>query len=468
MSETVKNRKPTRKYYINLLLFILSIIVITLIWPHGSKVNWLKILGTSILISSCYLILYLFLSHFRSEVLDVNRKTLFIILIILSFVVFTRVGITFADQEVLFLIPFVIIPVVIRTFYDARLALFILLITIMLSGFMVPDPFEFIFMSFISGMVAIFTLTNIHRQAKYFIISLLVVITYSVLYLGINLMHYGDFDKVKWSDFYFFVGNAVLVLISYPIIFIFEKGFLFLSDATLLELADINQPLLRKLADEAPGSFQHSLQVANLAEEAARITGTNLLLVRTGALYHDIGKIANPKYYIENQTDGFSPHDNLNPEDSVKVIINHVRNGVILAKNFKLPVQIIDFIRSHHGTTVAYFFFKKYTDLHPWELNRKKDFAYPGPKPVSKETAIIMMADAVEASSRSLEKHTEEAIDELVERIVYLQEQDGQFSEIPLTFKDISDIKDAFKKRLSNIYHVRVAYPERELEPPSP
>ncbi|HEX7494912.1 MAG TPA: HDIG domain-containing protein [Bacteroidales bacterium] len=463
MSETSKNWMPTRKYYINLLFFILSIIVITLIWPHGSKVNWLKILGTSILISSCYLILYLFLSHFRSEVLDVNRKTLFIILIILTFVVFTRIVITFADQKILFLIPFVIIPVVIRTFYDARLALFILLITIMLSGFMVPDPFEFIFISFISGMAAIFTLTNIHRHAKYFIISLLVVLIYSVLYLGINLMHYGNFDKVKSSDFYIFAGNAVLVLISYPIIFIFEKGFLFLSDATLLELADINQPLLRKLADEAAGSFQHSLQVANLAEEAARITGTNLLLVRTGALYHDIGKIANPKYYIENQTDGFSPHDNLNPEESAKVIINHVKNGIILAKNFKLPVQIIDFIRSHHGTTVAYFFFKKYSELHPWDTNRKKEFTYPGPKPFSKETAIIMMADAVEASSRSLGKYTEEAISELVERIVYLQEQDGQFSDIPLTFKDISDIKDAFKKRLSNIYHIRVAYPEREL-----
>jgi putative nucleotidyltransferase with HDIG domain len=462
MSETVKNRKPTRKYYINLLFFILSIIIITMIWPHGSKVNWLKILGTSVLISSCYLILYLFLSHFRSEVLDVNRKTLFIILIILSFVALTRFAITFTDQKVLFLIPFVIIPVVIRIFYDARLALFILLITIMLSGFMVPDPFEFIFMSFISGMAAIFTLTNIHRHAKYFIISLLVLLTYSILYLGINLMHYGSIDKVKWSDFYFFAGNAVLVLISYPIIFIFEKGFLFLSDATLLELADINQPLLRKLADEAPGSFQHSLQVANLAEEAARITGTNLLLARTGALYHDIGKIANPKYYIENQIDGLSPHDNLNPDDSAKVIINHVKNGIILAKNFKLPVQIIDFIRSHHGTTVAYFFFKKYTDLNPWDTNRKKDFTYPGPKPFSKETAIIMMADAVEASSRSLGKHTEEAISELVERIVYLQEQDGQFSDIPLTFKDISDIKNAFKKRLSNIYHVRVAYPERE------
>ena len=260
-----------------------------------------------------------------------------------------------------------------------------------------------------------------------------------------------------------FAGNGVLVLISYPVIFIFEKKFLFLSDTTLLELADINQPLLRKLAVEAPGSFQHSLQVANLAEEAARITGANLLLVRTGALYHDIGKIANPKYFIENQTEEISPHDDLNPLDSARMIINHVKNGVILAKNFKLPVQIIDFIRTHHGTTVAYYFFKKFTDLYPWDTSKESEFTYPGPKPFSRETAIIMMADAVEASSRSLKKHTEDSISELVERIIYIQEQDGQFSEIPLTFKDISDIKDAFKKRLQNIHHVRIAYPEREF-----
>jgi hypothetical protein len=455
--------KPTRKYFLNLIYFVLSTIIVVAIWPHSSKESWIRILGTLILVSSCYLVLWLFLSHFRSEVLDVTRKTLFIILTILSFVTLTRFAITFADKNVLFLIPIVIIPVVIRTFYDARLALFILLITIMISGFMVPDPFVYIFMSFISGMVAIFTLTNIYRRAKLFITSLTVLISYSAIYLGLNLMHSGNFDNLKLSAFYLFAGNGLLVLISYPIISVFEMKFLFLSDSTLLELADTNQPLLRKLAEEAPGSFQHSLQVANLAEEAARITGANLLLVRTGALYHDIGKIANPAYYIENQKDDLSPHESLNPEDSAKVIINHVRNGVILAKNFKLPIQIIDFIKTHHGTTIAYFFFKKYTDLHPWDTSKEKDFTYPGPKPFSKETAVIMMADAVEASSRSLLKYTEESISELVERIIYLQEQDGQFSEVPLTFKDISDIKSAFKKRLSNIYHIRVAYPERDF-----
>ena len=461
MSESQILWKPTRKYVLNLIYFILSIIIIVAIWPHDSKESWMRIFGIFILVASCYLVLWLFLAHFRSEVLDVTRKTLFIIIIILSFVSLTRFVISFADRSFLFLIPFVIIPVVIRTFYDARLALFILLITIMLSGFMVSDSFEFIFMSFISGMVAIFTLTNIYRRFKLFLTAGVVILSYSVLYLGLSLMINGNVDKVKLSEFYLFAGNGLLVLISYPIIFVFEKRFLFLSDVTLLELADTNQPLLRKLAEEAPGSFQHSLQVSNLAEEAARTTGANLLLVRTGALYHDIGKIANPKYFIENQIDGISPHDNLDPAESAKLIINHVRNGVVLAKNFKLPVQIIDFIRTHHGTTVAYFFFKKYTELHPSDTGKENEFTYPGPRPFSKETALVMMADAVEASSRSLVKYTEESISELVERIVYLQEQDGQFADIPLTFKDISDIKSAFKKRLSNIYHVRVAYPDR-------
>jgi putative nucleotidyltransferase with HDIG domain len=230
----------------------------------------------------------------------------------------------------------------------------------------------------------------------------------------------------------------------------------------LLELADTNQPLLRKLAEEAPGSFQHSLQVANLAEEAARIVGVNPLFVRTGSLYHDIGKIANPKYFIENQDSDSSPHDNLDPKDSARVIINHVNSGVILAKNYKVPIQIIDFIRMHHGTTTAYYFLKKYSDLHPSEKNLRNYFIYPGPKPFSKETAIVMMADAVEAASRSLVQFSEEEINEMVERIITLQEQDDQFSEVPLTFKDMSGIKDVFKKRLSNIYHSRITYPDRD------
>ena len=459
MAELQKRVNPSGKSRIIFAFFLFSIIVVSAILPYPEKDSILKYTGSFIIVSSSYLVLYLFLYHFRSEVLMVIRKTLFIIMIILIFLILTKIIVASPYQNLLYLVPFAVIPIMIRTFYDARLALFTLLITLMLAGLIVPDPFRFVFMNFISGMVAIFSMVNIYRKARLLFIALMVFISYSALYTGTGLMIDGSFKNVLLIQIIVFAVNSVLLLVSYPVIFYFEKEFLFLSDATLLELADTNQPLLRKLADEAPGSFQHSLQVSNLAEEAARIIGANLLLVRTGALYHDIGKIADPEYFTENQSDGISPHENMDPAESAKVIINHVKNGVVLAKNYKLPVQIIDFIRMHHGTTTAYYFLKKYSDMHPGITGMEKEFTYPGPRPFSKETAVVMMADAVEASSRSLGKYTEEAISEMVERVLYLQENAGQFSEVPLTFKDISDIKAAFKKRLANMHHVRIAYP---------
>ena len=446
---------------LNLIFFVLSVAAVVAILIHGDQEKHFAFIGTLIVVSSCFVVLYLFLLQFRSEVLQVARKTLFVLLAIVAFVLVAKMVTDLPGRNLIFLVPFAVIPVMVRTFYDARLALFILLITLMLSGFMIPRPFEFILMSFISGMVAIFTLTNIYKRAKLFFTALMVIISYSGLWLGINLMLNGKIPEAFFSDILRFGINGALVLISYPLIFIFEQKFLLLSDATLLELADTNQPVLRKLAEEAPGSFQHSLQVANLAEEAARMIGANLLLVRAGALYHDIGKIANPKYFVENLVDEVSPHENIDPKESARIIINHVKSGVVLAKNYRVPVQIIDFIRTHHGTTVAYFFFKKFVDMNPDGMNREKEFGYPGPKPFTKETAVVMMADAVEASSRSLDKYNEESISELVERILYIQEQDSQYSDVPLTFKDISEIKNIFKKRLLNIHHLRVAYPER-------
>jgi putative nucleotidyltransferase with HDIG domain len=450
-----------KKDMLNLFLFLASIASVVAIIIHNRNLTLTEMAGTGIVVVLCYVVLYLFLLQFRQEVLNVVRKTFFILLAIVAFILIARLVLSMNVRNIIFLVPFAIIPVIIRTFYDARLALFILLITIMLAGFMVPQPFIFIFMSFISGMAAIFTLTNNFRKSRLLFTSLMVIISYTVLYSGICLMQGQEIRRLVLSDFLFLAGNGILVLISYPLILIFEQEFLLVSDTTLLELADINQPLLRKLAVEAPGSFQHSLQVSNLAEEAARTIGANLHLVRTGALYHDIGKIANPRYYIENQIDETSPHDRLDPKESSRVIINHVKNGVVLAKNYKIPVPVIDFIRTHHGTTVAYFFYKKYMDLHPGESGMEKMFMYPGPKPFSKETAVVMMADAVEASSRSLGKYTEENINELVERIIYIQEQDGQYSDVPITYKDMSDIKSAFKKRLTDIYHTRISYPER-------
>jgi len=442
-------------------IFLVSIIAVVVMLSRKNDISLRQLTGTVIVVTLCYLVLYLFLFQFRHEVLRVLLKTFFILLAILTFLFLTRLALSLPAKNIILLVPFAIIPVIVRTFYDARLALFILLITIMLAGFIVPEPYVFIFISFISGMVAIFTLTNNFRKSRLFFTSLMVIISNTVLYFGISLIKGGNEFGLDPVDFLMLTGNGLLVLLSYPLILLFEQEFLLVSDTTLLELADTNQPLLRKLAVEAPGSFQHSLQVSNLAEEAARAIGANVNLVRTGALYHDIGKIAKPTYFIENQKEEINPHEDLDPRDSSKVIINHVKNGVILAKNYKIPVPVIDFIRTHHGTTVSYFFFKKYMDQHPEEEEMEKLFAYPGPRPFSKETAIVMMADAVEASSRTLNKYSGENISELVERIVYLQEQDGQFADVPLTYKDMSDIKNAFKKRLTNIYHARIAYPDR-------
>jgi hypothetical protein len=452
------------KTVVNFLLFIAAMGIVTAILSWGQNPGSLVFTGTAIVVATCFMVLYIFLFQFHREVLHVTRKVFFMLITIILFIAVTKVVAGLPKENLIFLIPFAVIPIIIRTFYDARLALMILLLTLILCSFLVPQPLEFVFVNFIAGIAAIFTLKKVYRKSRLFFTSFIVIITYAVVWTGINFMEGGMLPEDFSNTLLLFAGNGLLVLISFPLVFLFEQDFLLLSDATLIELTDTNQPLLRKFAEDAPGSFQHSLQVSHLAEEAARVIGANYLLVRTGSLYHDIGKIGNPKYFVENQGDEISPHEKLDPKESARMIISHVRNGVNLAKNYKLPIQIIDFIRMHHGTTVAYFFYKKYIDQHPGEesgLAGEKPFTYPGPKPFSKETAVVMMADAVEAGSRSLTSFTEKSISELVERIIYLQEQDGQFSEVPLTFKDMSDIKDVLKRRLSNIYHARVVYPDR-------
>lgn len=438
----------------NLVFFILATLATTFAWPHNS--HFRELAGSFIITLSCFTVLYYFLAHYSPEVLKVTLKTVFILSLIVTFPILTRLTVSYKEDLVM-LVPFALVTVIIRTFYDGRLAFFILLITVSLSSFFVNDPFGFAFMNIIAGTAAVFTLKNTQGRWKFLFTALVVALSYSLLYAAFALL--SDDKSALPSEWLVFPGNALLVLLCYPLIYIFERRFRFLSDATLLELADTNHPLLRKLADEAPGSFQHSLQVANLAEEAARSTGANILLARAGAMYHDIGKIAGPKYFIENQNNGVSPHDTLDPAASARMIINHVNSGVILAKNFKIPAPLIDFIQTHHGTSVTYFFYKKFTQKYPDCTEKEREFEYPGPKPFSRETAIVMMADAVEASSRSLEKQTEENISELVERIILLQEQSGQFANVPFTFRDMSIIKAAFKKRLSTMYHGRIAYP---------
>ena len=459
MSLTEKVSKPAKKDFLNIILFIISIFTVVAAGTDVNNIFIIDIAGDIIIVSTCYLLLYLFLSHFRHEIMDVSRKMFFILAAILAFVLLTRFATTLPQKDIVFLIPFALIPIVIRTFYDARLALFILLITLLLAGFMVPEPFEFIFISMIAGIVAILSLSDINRRYKLLFSSLVVTITYIIIYMALELRGAGSSGSMTLPDIKWFIGNGILILSGYPIISVFEKRFYFLSDSTMLELSDSSHPLLRRLSEEAPGSYQHSLQVANLAEAASRAIDANVLLARTGSLYHDIGKIISPLNFIENQPPDSSPHSNLDPAESSRLIISHVDDGVMLARKYKLPVQIIDFIRTHHGTTKTYFFYKKYLELNKKTRGIEKDFIYGGPKPFTRELAIVMMADAVEAASRTLENYTEDSISELVERIVMIQEHEDQFSDAPLTFRDISEIKAVFRKRLSNIYHSRIVYP---------
>lgn len=424
---------------------------------RGTNMNFL-LLGQSILIFFSLLVLYLFLRNFRREILKNVRKSSFILFLLLLIVVISLMVLRY-DVINFYVIPFAILPIIIRTFYDERLALFVHIIGLLIIGLFAPNAFEFVFLNFIVGIVAIFSLSNIHRRSKLFYSAVIIVFTYSILYFGFDLIKERSLSGINWYSFAWFGGNGLLVLTCYPLIYFFEKIFGFLSDATLMELSDTNQPLLRKLAEEAPGTFQHSMQVANLAEAAAYKIGGNPLLVRTGALYHDIGKMSNPMYFIENQTTGLNPHDSLPFEESATIIISHVTKGIEMAQKHKLPEQIIDFIRTHHGNTRVQYFYKSFLKKHPNESIHLDQFTYPGPKPFSKETAVVMMADSVEAASRSLKEPNEENIDQLVESIINYQVIEEQFSEANITFKDITVIKGIFKNKLRNIYHIRIAYP---------
>ena len=426
----------------------------------GTSTNYHLILfGQIILIFASVLVLFLFLYNFRKEILKHNLKTTFILLLVLLSVLTASVVIK-SNMISLYVIPFAILPIIISTFYDDRLALFIHTITILLIGFIVPNGFEFVFLQFIAGIVAIFSLSQIHRRGQLFVSSILVIISYCIVYFGMAIIQEGNIREINLYNFAWFAGNGLLLLSAYPLIYLFEKLFGFLSDITLMELSDTNNELLRELAEKAPGSFQHSLQVANLSEEAIFKLGGNPLLVRTGALYHDIGKSFNPQYFIENQVAGINPHDKLSFEKSAQIIIEHVTKGVEIAKKHKLPYQIISFIETHHGTTKTKYFYHSFINKYPDKKVDISKFTYPGPAPFSKETAVLMMADSVEAASRSLKVYTDETINELIDKIIDTQINEGQLDNVELTFKDITTIKNIFKNKIKNIYHTRIEYPE--------
>jgi hypothetical protein len=420
---------------------------------------WVLIAGQALLVVILFIILFLFLHSFRREILYHDSKIIFILLLITAMTVISSLLLR-KNLVSIYVIPFAIIPIFIRTFYDSRLALFIHLVTVFLVGFFVPNSFEFVFIHFIAGVVAIISLTTVYRRGKLFLSVAYIFLAYALVYTGIVTIQEGTPLSINPLNLAWFAGNALLLLATYQLIYLFEKIFGFLSDTTLMELSDTNQELLRKLAEVAPGTFQHSLQVANLAESAIHKIGGNPLLVRAGALYHDIGKMVNPYFFIENQSPDFNPHFGIDFEESAEKIIKHVSDGVQIAKKNRLPEQIIDFIRTHHGTTKVQYFYRLYKDKFPEAKEELEAFDYPGPKPFSKETAVVMMADSIEAASRSLKNITVEKINDLVEGIINNQQTDNQFNDANITFKDISEVKQIFKKKLLNIYHPRIEYPK--------
>ncbi len=424
----------------------------------ASRKYYLIILGQIMLTMITMGVLALFLVFFRKDIYADNKKMVLIILIIILMVFIASLVINY-NPDYIYIIPICLVPIIIRAFFDTRLAMFVNLITVIIIGFMVPNSFEFVFLQMIAGIVAVLSIVNLQRRSQFFLTAIWIFVTYSVIYIGLNLIQEGSLNGVKTIYFGLFAGSAVLTLFSYLLIYVFEKIFGLITDVTLIELANTNNTLLRELSLKAPGTFQHSLQVANLAEEAIYAVGGSAMLVRAGALYHDIGKMDMPAYFIENQTTGINSHDDLTYEESARIIINHVIGGIEKAKKHKLPEQIIDFIRTHHGTRkVEYFYIMKMRE-EPEEKVDESEFTYPGPIPFSKETAVLMMADSVEAASRSLKEYDEEKIDSLVESIINKQLETNQFDNSDITLKEISKIKKILKTRLMTIYHIRIEYP---------
>ncbi|MFT6716580.1 MAG: putative nucleotidyltransferase with HDIG domain [Saprospiraceae bacterium] len=423
----------------------------------SSQKKYTITLGQTLLVSILITCFALYILFFRRSFLENNKNLVFLLLIIVSSVVFTSIVLS---QNIfnIYMVPLCLIPLIIRSFFDSRTAFFVLLIVVLLLGLILPNGLHFVFIQLVAGMVGLYGFVNFSNRSQLFITSMVILLSYSLCYLALNIVIEGDFEKIDWFTFGWLAISAFLTLLAYPVIYIFEKIFGFVSDVTLLELADTNNKLLRELSRKAPGTFQHSLQVANLAEAAIFKIGGNSLLIRTAALYHDIGKMDAPMYFIENQSTGVNPHDELAYEESAQIIINHVIKGIEIAKKNKLPDLIIDFIRTHHGTTKTEYFFRKFKEENPEETNFEA-FNYPGPIPFSKESAVLMISDSVEAASRSIKQPDVEKIDLVVEAVIGNQMAQDQFVNANITLRDITQIKKIFKKMLMNIYHVRVEYP---------
>ena len=417
----------------------------------------ISLLGKVIYVGLCLMMVFLFLGLFRTGIFSRNTHISFVFILICFFVLVC--SLTVKNPLIsIYAIPFAIAPVIIRTFFDTRTALFVHLNIVLLCAlFAAEQKFNFLFIELLCGIGAIFSIANLVRRSQ---LLLTAIVTLAISVFSFFALNASNFDEIKFTNCYPFLFASAGLLIAYPLIFVFEKSFGFVSDFTLLELNDISSnALLKQLATDTPGTFQHSLQVANMAEEAISMIGGKTLLVRTGAMYHDVGKLHNLYFFTENQSSKINPHEDLSYQESAKIIISHVIHGIEMAHKNRLPEQIVDFIRTHHGTTLTgYFYYKSVEEnLKPDE----KKFRYPGPIPFSKETAVLMLADSVEASSRSLKTYDAISIDDLVERIFKHKMDENQLINSDLTLRDLTLLKKIFKKRLMNMYHVRIEYPKQ-------
>ncbi|KAF0130351.1 MAG: 7TM receptor with intracellular metal dependent phosphohydrolase [Bacteroidetes bacterium] len=415
--------------------------------------------GQFILVLAVFVTLFLFIRLLRNEVFNELKKINLILLLMLltilpTYLILSRV------PSLVYLLPFGLLPIILITFFDSRTTVLVHLLTIFLVAIVVPNAFQFAFLQLIVGYVVVFSLDLHGRRFYFFRTSGFIFLTYIIVYVGFSLIQVSEFSLIDTSMIWMFAMSAALTLLALPLIYFFERLFGQITDLTLLELSNTNSPLLRELASKAPGTFQHSMQVANLTEEALYAIGGNVLLARTGALYHDIGKMTNPYYFIENQMGSYNPHDDLTAAESASIIINHVIDGIERARKAKLPEQIIDFIRTHHGTSRVNYFYVMQQRQNPGLHVDERDFSYHGPLPFSKETAVVMMSDSVEAASRSLKAPTEQKINDLIENIINKQIETNQFANANITFKEIKIVKSILKKKLLNSYHVRIAYPE--------
>lgn len=424
----------------------------------GTKRTSILMGGQFVLVFGIMLCFGLYLWSFRPEMFNNKKSVIFMLLCIFTCCIFTEIGITYGLLNV-YILPYAIVPIVIRTFFDSRTALFTHITGVLICSLMVPFPHEFLLLQIIAGMVVTFSLKDLSQRSQLIRCAFFIFLSYTIVYLALCMYQDTDFTKINWMMLLYFGINFILLMFAYVLVYMLEKMFGYVSSITLVELSNINTPILRKLSETCPGTFQHSLQVSILASAGATKVGANSQLVRTGAMYHDIGKMSNPVFFTENQS-SVNPHNQLTFDQSAQLIISHVTEGVKIAEKAMLPTAIIDFIRTHHGKGKAKYFYNSYKNMYPDKEFDEELFIYPGPNPFSKETAILMMADSVEAASRSLKEYTEENIQQLVNKIIDSQIADGLLKNTPLTYRDVEDIKEVFSEKLKTMYHTRVSYPD--------